>query len=591
MAQLSEKDKHLNGPLKKSWIISNIPIQDNDFNYRIINPDFSVYAEELYSITLDGNKEIKIIIDGIILPRDNIADEVKLLSAGDLMADLFAKYKTDIGRYIKGIYSLIIIEDDKFYLFADHFGIQKFFYYVKGHNFLFSNNLKLVSNELKFEFDYEMLAVYALAFHYIGGKTAFKDINYNEPAAKIEFIKKLKFGHYWKAEKLLELRKNSLPYNEIARYFTKILYSNLDYLKADKISLSITGGNDTRNLLAALMKLNLSPHLYTYGDIRSYDAVIALNIAKKTGLNHSIYNSVPTTDKFTSEAEEIIIKGNSLASIHRAHRLKAVKNESVDNEIMLLGTMGGEFIRGVHYDDYIIASLFKKLWKNRHDQKRIIREALNAKFFRCRNLNLDKIVSILHSEPYFSDDIPENEFFLLSHITARLHDAQDINLYNHYIPQLVLFLDIDYLELIFSSDNTFLDKKKIKNKWIRRAQNPLFASNLLKNLFPDMLDIEYTGHYKPKDVLFNKYYAAIKKAVSERLSEPYAQNFPLTDWMREYCINIYKQYQMDPFLNDIFDNERYSVNLNGEINISEEKQWLKYTNLANYNLLRCNYCQ
>ena len=78
---------------------------------------------------------------------------------------------------------------------------------------------------------------------------------------------------------------------------------------------------------------------------------------------------------FKSKADKVILQGNSLINLHRAHRLDAIEKEIINHpeiEMIFCGFMGGDYIKGIVYDDYITARLVR-LWEfNKNKRKTII---------------------------------------------------------------------------------------------------------------------------------------------------------------------------------------------------------------------------
>jgi hypothetical protein len=66
------------------------------------------------------------------------------------------------------------------------------------------------------------------------------------------------------------------------------------------------------------------------------------------------------------------------------------------------------------------------------------------------------------SKEFVTGSLTQRKLKSLTHITAHLHDAQDIVLYQKAMKYVFTpFLDIDYLELLFTSRYPFSNKKPI----------------------------------------------------------------------------------------------------------------------------------
>lgn len=151
-------------------------------------------------------------------------------------------------------------------IYSDRFAVNKFFIWQKGNEFIISDDLKAISRNVNLTPSKTSIANYALDYHFTGGTTAFENVLHNEPGQIIEYKDgKLNFSHYWQPTDLLNLEKKNVSVREISEALSQAVDDNLESLDKDRISLSLTGGADTRNLLAVFLSKGIKPHLYTYG--------------------------------------------------------------------------------------------------------------------------------------------------------------------------------------------------------------------------------------------------------------------------------------------------------------------------------------
>jgi hypothetical protein len=139
-------------------------------------------------------------------------------------------------------------------------------------------------------------------------------------------------------------------------------------------------------------------------------------------------------------------------------------------------------------------------------------------------------------------------------------------------------LDIDYLELIFSSEYAFNRKELVENKYLKRIENPVFASRFLKETYKPLLRFSYSGEHRPTEVLINKYLAAIVKAIRQKLHSEYLPNFSLDNWMENFVrknLPICNDYDI---LRETFDIDLLMNDLANKKHLPTESYWLKFTN-------------
>lgn len=559
------------------WTISNTPAIKSDNLLAAAN--YSISTQEL-------ENEVSIfsanwVISGQVFERNRNNQITNQFRGIELLEELFQKYGSEFIQHITGQFVIIHLHQNKFTIYSDHFAIKKFFIWQKGNEFIISDDLKAIAENVRLTPSKNSIANYAIDYHFTGGTTAFENLRHNEPGQVIEFNeRRLHFSNYWQPSALLKLDKQNVSIHEISASLSKAVDIGLQNLDKDRISLSITGGADTRNLLAIFLNKGIKPHLYTYGNPKSDDCVKAKAIADGLGLAHSIHDIEMTADLFEEYARKIIKQSGGLASIHRAHRIIAVEREKQFADNMFLGTLGGEFIKGVSEDDYIVPALVYENWHNQNITKERLLNYLHKKNISPDAIDKEDLLSLVKAQPYMNGSVTERKHNALSFITAHLHDAQDLILYSKAMNNVFTpFLDISYLELIFSSQFTFDNKEKIENKYLKRVNNPVYASNFIKATYPPLLKFLYSGDHKPADVIFNKYYAALMKAYRKRKTRGrYEPNFPLGAWMEDFVKKHLPLCYDHKVLKDTFNLDGLMQELKMGNHRPKESYWLKFTN-------------
>jgi asparagine synthetase B (glutamine-hydrolysing) len=561
--------------IKNMWLITNSKTICITSELKMTQfPNYSFHTDE------DSLSNIgKWYLSGHIFPRNSNTTS-NFFNSYELLEHLSSIHSNSFINHIKGNFIIARFEDDGFKIYSDHFAISKFFIWYSGDSFIISNNLRLIAESVCLIPSPENMAVYALTYHFTGGKTLFKDVYHNEPGQVISYSNgKLNFSNHWEPSSLLSLPKQSLPIESIKKSLHHTVSLGLKQIRNNRISLSLTGGADTRNLLALFLSQGIKPHLYTYGNPLSADCLKATAIAKGLNLEHSVYDIQMDESTFESYARKITILSGGLASIHRVHRLMSVEKEKNFANYMFLGTLGGEFIKGVSEDDYIVPSIVYNRWRNEILSKEQLVPYLHSKYINSDSIDLGSLLSFLNKEPYMQGNVIHRKHNSLSYITAHLHDAQDVNLYRTAMDEVFTpFLDVDYLNLIFSSQYTFDQKEVIGNKYIERINNPVYGSEFLNATYKPLLKFLYSGDHKPSDVLFNKYYAAIAKAIRQKTRPKYPANFPLGNWMQSFVEKNLQQCSDHPVIANTFRVTDLIDEFSRGNHKQNEAYWLKFTN-------------
>lgn len=558
------------------WIITNLKI-------KISLTEIPYQGYNLYTDTpLHGQPPgyCQWVVQGHIFSRDKSMVCIKEENPEQLLERLYARYGDDFIHYIKGNFIILQLSDDGFRVYSDHFAIKKFFVYTSGRDFIITDNPEMITMNRGVTPSQESMAIYGLTYHFTGGKTLFNEVVHNQPAQVVTFNQnELKSRHYWDPESLLQQPKEDIHIANISQALSEAVSLGLSYADKKNISLSLTGGADTRNLLALFLSKGLKPHLYTYGNPKSGDCQKAMAISEGLDLNHHIHDITMDAGTFERYARKMVRASGGLASIHRVHRLMAVEQERQFADWMFLGTLGGEYVKGVSEDDYIVPSVVFENWGTMEYTNDLIKQFAERKHIILNDALLHNTKQFISEEPYMKGDVIVRKHNALSYITAHLHDAQDVNLYNTVMNDVFTpFLDIDYLRLLFSSGYSFDNKEVIKNSIQKKIQNPVYASLFLKHTFKPLLYYRYTGEHKPSEVLFNRYYAAVLKLIRKKTAPAYPANFPLGAWMKNFVTANLPPCKDYDAIAKTFDIDGLMGDLKRDHHDAREAYWLKYTN-------------
>jgi hypothetical protein len=559
--------------LHTTWILSNFSAEE----VLAKNPQLSCYNFGEYCLfgvasvaftKTQGNTWLR---EGYIAPRlnENIAEQ------SDFLNTLWCKHGDEFINRIKGNFTLIQINENGFNVYSDRFAVKKFFYWQAEGKFIISNNLKAINKVVKPQVSNESIAIYALTYHYIGGQTLFKNVHFNQPAQVITFDKgSLSFSTYWSPLLLLN-SNNKATRKEVAQTLERCIEQYLAITKERKLSLSLTAGVDSRLLYSVLLNKNQAFHTYTYGSKESVDSVIASKLAAEGGVQHSNYDFLPTKETFKNFAARSVELGQSICSLHRAHRLWAVEQEAEYASSMLVGTMGGEFVKGSNRDDYIVSNFIYEFAQNK--SKEVIKKYLLLKGIRTVSVDID-FLHLFFSQQEWCLNSEHIELYNLTYIAAGIHHAQNDTLYSNFFDTIITpYTDIDYLEALFASEFVYLKKRRIRSKFKQRLWNHHFSTFMQNYFNKEFAQIPYNSGFKASEF---KAFPLLAVLLARLRKRKYSgkSNFALGGWMKEFVVeeisNINKK---DDYLRGVFNTEE----LLGELSTSQIKTteafWLKYT--------------
>lgn len=533
------------------------------------------------------NENFSISVWGYVIPRMNEKNN-------DIL-NLLVKYGYKFIKYIKGHFIIEIFDKKKNerHLYTDHIGIKKLYYRQNENDFIISDNIHYIQEIKGSEISPTNLALHSLFHHFIDGRTIYESIHYSKPASHfiISADGILRIENYWSYQELLSLEEKSRTYQEFADTFKSIIKSYLS-ITSKKVTMTLTGGMDSRIVLDSLLYCNHKPYAFTFGNKNSADVEISKKISAKTGIEYNIYD-FPNPDRnwYYKLSSEIANRSNGLVHIHRSHRLDAMKREKAkhsNTDTIFLGAMGGEGIRGLHYDDLITTSFVRKLYETDESQEDLVIEYLEKYFHKPGTFDKEEIIQIIKDQNFIKNDYKTNQFYLLYELVASLHDTQDIELYYNYYDNVITpFLDIDYLELLFSSQFHLLHKNATSHRFLDRLSIPEFHVNVSHLINKDLSSIQYSNGFSPDEYLLGKYPYLLIRGIRKYFKKKYPPNFPYNNWYVEFVKDNLKT--IDKEVEELFDVEKATSILKSSYHQSVEGYWHKYSNLIMYSLILNKY--
>lgn len=203
------------------WLITNI-IKDAEFPFKQIfkNEELALYGdvEFIYS----NNSGTHNYSFGYLLNTLNSPDSIKSLTSKKDYGAL-SKENPDYRKYLKGNFTLVSVGKDWFTVDGDRFGVQKWFYWNDGKQFIVSDSLSAIRQMVNPQISPLSMAMYALLYHFTAGLTLFEGIKHNEPAQFIEYKKAtFKIDTYWDPLSLLQEQDQDVNIQDICNVTTKI---------------------------------------------------------------------------------------------------------------------------------------------------------------------------------------------------------------------------------------------------------------------------------------------------------------------------------------------------------------------------------
>lgn len=550
-----------------NWIISNL--QFNNWGNPVFkNPDFIVYVKQDVKSVVNNT-----IVNGQIIKRYNHFPEqdVYQISRGNLTGE--------INNY-KGIFQLIKWDEKGFSIAGDHHGIFKWFVWKNDDAFILTNKLENISSAIDLSVSRKAIIDHCIFNRFVKGRTLWQNVTFSGMAEILEFDafnKEFTKQNYWDYNELAKQKQSNQDFGEIAKTFQSILKDYLNKLNARKVSVPLTGGLDCRSALAAILDDKYSIQTYTYGHPLSSDTIIGKNTAEKLGLPFTNYH-LQDKSLYLDLEQEIFEYGNSLVSSNRAHRLWGVKKETENADVMILGYLGGESVRGLWPDDLIISKAVRKTWEGKENITNIVKEAFNAAGL--SNYSKDDLDYAITSLEYFNlKNHQKNYFRFLFEVKSHLHFAQDLYLFQKHTKPLPIFMDLDYLYLLFSSPYNLLNKHSMTKNKLKKLSSPEYNCNIIYRLNKNLAKIKTSNGFSPEEFVKNKYFAYLKRLRQSLKKKKFHANYRFEAW------------RVDLLRNNMAKDQKFALLPDGNLNGKDEKSLLPYTRVYDLSMFGRFYAE
>jgi asparagine synthase (glutamine-hydrolysing) len=314
------------------------------------------------SVALDGSSisggiyrnaqgGVTLLLSGECFGTAGGADE----SSGSWLVRLYEDIGEEFLGQVNGLFSGLLIDQrqGKAFLFNDRYGIERIYWHETGDATYFASEAKALLAVLPMTraFDEEGVAQFLECGCTLEEKTLFRGIEALQGGAVWSFTNgKTTKGRYfcpktWEAQPTLSSEEFELEFQET---FTRILPR---YFRAEsRVGISLTGGLDTRMIMACRAVGQPNPICYTFAGKsgNTLDVRRAAEVAAACGLEHKILRvGDDFLKEFGSYVDRTIASSDGCAGVTGAHEIYFNRMARSLSPIRLTGNFGSEVLRGM----------------------------------------------------------------------------------------------------------------------------------------------------------------------------------------------------------------------------------------------------
>jgi asparagine synthase (glutamine-hydrolysing) len=315
------------------------------------------WSDELLGVYVAGVERGR-LFEGRSLTRREGSD-VLTMSSGEEFSDPTRHGCLDDPSFpagLNGRFHGLVVDQNRCtaLLFNDRYGMHRLYYYESKDAFYFASEAKAilaVCPESR-AIDPRGMGEFVSCGGVLENRTLFQGIHVLPPASAWVFrngtlAHKGSYFHpkEWEEQEPLDLEAY---YRELREVFTRNLPR---YFAGDQqIAMSLTGGLDTRMILASRKPERGSLPCYTFGSMyrENHDVRVARRVAEVCGQSHQVITAGKDfLRQFSRYAERAVYLTDGCVDVSRAPDLYVNEKARGIAPVRMTGTYGGEILRGV----------------------------------------------------------------------------------------------------------------------------------------------------------------------------------------------------------------------------------------------------
>ena len=274
---------------------------------------------------------------------------------GDWLIHLYEEEGDQFFERLNGLFSGLLIDNrqSKAFLFNDRYGVERIYFRETKDAIYFASEAKAllhVCSELR-AFDEDGVAQY-LAFGCTADeRTLFRDIsllpggsNWILAGGAVQSKTRYFTPGAWEAQEPVTPQQFNAQFSET---FLRIIPR---YAEGECVGISLTGGLDTRLIMAARRKMVRQPICYTYDGPtgETLDTRLATRVAEVCGMDHEVLRiGADFFSDFSAHADRtVFVTDGTFGALH-AHEVYLSAKARLLAPVRLTGVFGSEIMRGV----------------------------------------------------------------------------------------------------------------------------------------------------------------------------------------------------------------------------------------------------
>lgn len=415
---------------------------------------------------------------------------------------------------LKGSFAIVVadLRQKAVYVFTDPLNIRTIYYTTHAGNLLLSTSLTAIANGMmqlgtRVQPDRRaMLDLYLFDFT-LDDRTFLKGVR-ELGAGSVLLAKdgKVSVSQWFDPFQEFNLRGKVLSRKDGAALVRDVLSQNVQLYNEGpaKTAIALTGGFDSRSILALLQGPINESTFFSYGLRQSWDVSIPQKIAERMKLKYvPIFLEDEYQSSFPAYSNLAVLLSDGAAEFSHANIPYVYSNFLTDKSSILTGLFGSELIktpssRGLFLDTNSIAlltsndpaSTMQAIFKEMSDSR------VNLPF--SDKETQEEVIEMVRRHPYISNTLPSNEkfFYYLLMVGVRKYFRKETKIQRFWKDNLHPFFDIGFISRLLETPfpwvyNFSQEKSLVRNIRIHKLYGSIINEN------PVLSKIVSTHGYRP----------------------------------------------------------------------------------------------
>lgn len=481
-----------------NFLFSKFPINNN---VNVINYDhyscanYKLFVEKDKCETYRFDPNLKVII---------IGDCINFLQVvGN------DKFSFSMIKKLKGVFTLIVINDQSFEIHSSFFGMLPI-YFSKNYNSI-SNSLELIKlNEGNTTSINKRFILESYLFNYplfdqtylvnVKRFESFKSLIYKNDSFNIFEIENV---YNWFSDNPSDGKKSieklaELFLNEIKHYFAP-----------ERNSVTFTSGFDGRSIVGAGIYHGSNFETFSMGRPENDDVYNPMSNAKDLNIPYHYYNLVG--EEYQDSYFEMSVRMSSFTGGYNGflypHFLYGPVKEKQKNDVLLTGYCGSELFRALHIEGAVTSKELVMIFNEPDDEK--LRKALwdspkllflnRSDFVQEFNDLFDEVVAFRRTK---TKNISQNRFFyhyIFKEVFRKVFGSWTTAQFEE-LKVRIPFLDYSFISELLKTDLAGCNNEFFTHNPFKRIKGQLLYAEIIRQSSPQLFDL-YTGKgYRPSDL-------------------------------------------------------------------------------------------